>query len=305
MRRPAVGAVSNAQIQSILARCLMEPDFLDRVTADPASVLDGYGLEESARAAFIEFDFSRIRNFAGFIAKVQHNYLWESFPGTLNLLKLTGLQIPIFSSYNRIHQRLRTESSAGKEEKIRRFLEYLDGELEHHREPGVAVLRDVMAHEAIMWRLAAHLKGMITTAGEAAGHNGNESTALRADQWDAMVPSIRGVLVLREFEFDPVTTLSELERGNLDPARVGPSPQNIGYWGDSATKKVRVLALGRETAVLLSEVDGRRTVRAIIERTIAALGDGIEPDDFCSFFENAFREGLLQNVPGQDSNEDG
>jgi hypothetical protein len=282
----------------------MEPDFLDRVTADTESTLSSYGLDESARAAFIAFDFSRIRNLGGFIAKVQHNYLWESFPGTLNLLKLTGLEIPVFSSYNRIHQRLRAEGSASRDEKIRRFLDYLDEDLSHRCENNVAILRAVLAHEEIMWRLAADISEIKAAAPEPAVRGPGELLAQRTDQRDAIVPSICGRLEVREFEFDPVAALSELERGTIDLPSIAPSSQHLGYWVVPSTRQIRVLNLGYETAVLLSEINGRQPVPAIIERTISVLGANISPDDIRSFLESAVREGLLQDAPGLDPNED-
>ena len=272
--------------------------FLDRITADPEFTLNGYALDEAARASFIAFDFSRIRNVAGFIAKVQHNYLWESFPGTLNLLKLMGLQIPIFSSYNRTHQRLRAEGVTSKHEKIRQFLAYLAGALKHRRETGVAVLRDVLCHEETMWQVAAKMAELVASDRDDVGVSVDEMVAHDVDQWDCIVPAVRGLLVLREFEYDPVAALSDLARGKIDLTSVGPSTQHIGYWGDSATRQLRVLVLGRETSVLLSEIDGLRPMHVVIERTIAALGNDIGPDDLYPFFESAFREGFLQNATG-------
>ena len=296
--------MSNEKIQSIIARCLTEPDFLDRIRAGPGATLRDYALDQGTRSKLLEFDFTPLEKFAGFIAKVQHNYLWEAFPGTLKLLQITGLQIPIFSSYNRIHQQLRANGLAGRNEKTRSFLRFLKEELEQRQEPGVAVLREVLAHEELLWRIESQLGEVETTVGDAQG-GGGELEASWTDGWGAIVLSIRGILVVREFAFDPAAVLSALERDSFDPTDAQPTVQHLGYWGDTAARKVRVLALDSETTVLLAEIDGLRPLRTVIERTNAALGGGIDPEDFSPFFEGALREGLLQIGPAHASNEIG
>jgi hypothetical protein len=137
-------------VQEILARCLTEPPFLDRLIADQESALVEYSLDSKTLAAFAGVDLGRLRRFSGFIGKVQHNYLWDHFPATRLLLQRYHVEIEAFAEYRAIQlsPQLRAERPS---EKIRRFATYLSSYA--RRCPNFAGLSTVIGFERACWEL--------------------------------------------------------------------------------------------------------------------------------------------------------
>ena len=145
-----MSATAPGVVEAIVARCLVEPAFLEAVRADAAGALAAYALDDVDRAAFRSADLGRLRQFSGFIGKVQHNFLWESFPATRRLLRRHGIELEVFARYRGL-QLAPQARAATQDEKIRRFLSFLEDDLAGSgRYPA---LHMVMRHERALWEI--------------------------------------------------------------------------------------------------------------------------------------------------------
>src|SRR5207253_2578068 len=99
---------------------------------------------------FERTDFQRIRQFSGFIGKIQHNFLWDFFPATRRLLTHYNIELDVFAEYRSVQlsPELRSQKQS---EKIRRFLAYLSDYLVKY--PSYRVLASVIRYEQAIWEL--------------------------------------------------------------------------------------------------------------------------------------------------------
>jgi hypothetical protein len=274
-----------AGVDTILARCLLDPEFLRRVSNDPGGVLAAYDLDERARRDFESFDFGSVRNFAGFITKIQHNDLWESLPGTRSLLKHYEIEIETFTAYHPLHAGLRARR-VPRDEKIAAFLDFLQARLAakpHERYPG---LRDVLVHERLTWEIRTRL----SKEGDEGRTNG---AASRSGRFDRLVPAVRGVARVGSFEFSPFAIAEQLAQGRFEPSGLSAKPHSLVYWGDPVSQQLRVFEVDEVTAAILREVDGRRSVGAVVRRATRRLGGEAPPSRFRPLFETTADRGLL------------
>src|SRR6267154_5764364 len=184
-------------VESILARSLVEPDFLEALIVDPKGSLSSYSLDETAKGEFLNADFARIRAFSGFISKVQHNYLWESFPATRKLLTFFGVEIDLFSRYRRIQLSQRRKGEE-RRESILRFIEFLEVELKSKRGWQFRLMLELLKHERVTWETRLSL-GTVPEP---------MSTRLSIHRFSwakfkTLTPVACGPLVVRKFCYDP------------------------------------------------------------------------------------------------------
>jgi hypothetical protein len=252
MTRPAAAA----QVESLIARCLLDADFLRDANADPVNALAARNLTTEAAAELEALDLARVRQFAGFITKVQHNHLWELTPYTRALLKHYGIEIETFAAYHGRHLELR-ERGASRSEKDEAFFAFLD-ELAASRDD-VPGLRDILRHERIVLELQRLRRGLQEGGPGTAGEP-------RSERFAACVPSVRGVLRIAAFDCDPLAIAATVSRGALDSDGVSARPVTLAYSAQSHAREPAILEVDDLTAALLGAVDGRRSVRAVVAR---------------------------------------
>src|SRR6266849_7534536 len=131
---------SHVSAEEILARCLTEPMFLDSLIADRDAALKVYSLDAETRAEFDRTDFRQIRQFSGFIGKVQHNYLWDFFPATRRLLRHYKLETNVFAEYRPIQLSPEVRSLDRREKTARFFVYLFDFITKHPEYPGLATV---------------------------------------------------------------------------------------------------------------------------------------------------------------------
>lgn len=259
--------MSNRVVTSVLARCLLDSTFLDSLAADSRVALRDYDLGPDLRAMVESLDVDRVRWFAAFIAKVQHNFLWEAFPQTVRALKLHGIELEVFAAYLPLHLELRRRGDAGKEEKIGSFLSFLRDHLGAGREPASSSVLDVLAHEEAEWNVRCAIAACSPAATPAGPPSSYRSLALRR-----LVPAVRGALRVVRFGWDPTLVIAGLTRGRREPSRAAWRPHHAAYWGDLDSQSLRVFELDAVSAALLAEVDGRRSLRTVACRAAKAVG---------------------------------
>lgn len=286
-----MSATAPGVVEAIVARCLVEPAFLESVRADSAGALAAYALDDADRAAFRTADLGRLRQFSGFIGKVQHNFLWEAFPATRRLLRRHGIELEVFARYR--GQQLAPQARAGaQDEKIRRFLSFLADYLAGSgRYPA---LHMVVRHERALWeiRQAALAPAARRQGPGAKGLPPKTLARLPWREFSRLVPAVNGALRIEAFDGDPVAlTAAALE--DAPPRRQRRRPRLLAYWADRSAARLRTLAVETLPALMLSQVDGRRAVGAIVAATRRQSLAGAPPSAFRPFFEDAAREGLI------------
>jgi len=255
---------ANATIQAILARCIVEPAYLDELEVE----------QQLALSSVIDLDFDRMRKFAGFITKVQNNHLWDFIPLTRALLRFYNLEIEIFSKFRSTHQNLRSATKHDRIGRVREFISFLAGEVANYQcaAPGLA---DAFSHECAYF----HLRNDATchSSSNQASYGGNYQAS------DAIRPSVNGGIRVGYFDSDPLRIASLLSEGAFSPQKIVPFLLILGYWRPLGIDEIHVFQLSHPTAVVLSYIDGTRTIPEVItlaERTLAARIDVTEVEDF-------------------------
>jgi hypothetical protein len=285
---------TNAAVNSVVARCLIDPDYLERVAADPEAELRAYSLEDGVRAQFLGFDWAKLYHFAGLITKVQNNPLWQTLPYTRALLKYYRLEIEVFAGYRKTFLQLRASGRTTPFEKVSLFQEYLRNYLSLYsldRYPG---LIDITRHEQIWWSVSNSLHR------EADAPNSWEQVVIDtshfADPRD-IVPVIQGTLQVGNFLYDPELIISLLNGGTFAPHKISERPRWIGYWADIKTGSVRLLEFDQHAAALLALIDGCRTTDSILRMVNREYGASDSASrDARSLIEAAHSVGLLRFV---------
>jgi len=278
--------MNSAIVNSIMARCLLEPVFLREMARDRSAALDRYPLDERTHSDFLKLDVDRLRSFAGFITKVQHNYLWETFPCTRALLIAYGIEIEMFASYRDTQQWILAQGQRTQTEKTEQLVKFLKAYLESRKVqcPG---LLDVLAHEQIIWELEICILEKPRSDSEV------NASSLRSQRFEKLVPAIRGTLKTHDFVHDPLKIASGLAIGNFKLHQIAKSRRRLSYWADVQVGQVRIVELDPLALILLSEVNGKRSIRTIIRRASAKMELGLRPSHLKSFFESALQQGLL------------
>src|SRR5579871_683350 len=145
--------MSAAAVHSILARCLLDARFCNRLIINPSSVLRPFGLDARAHADFLAIDLDRIRRLSGQITKVQLNGLWQWFLSTRLLIKHYGIESDVFTAFREIHQNCRSNASSNRVEQTSRFLVFLNDFIDQRGERAYPGLRDVLGHEECVWNV--------------------------------------------------------------------------------------------------------------------------------------------------------
>lgn len=277
--------MSSGTAQSILARCLVDADFLDALTSTPAAILADYGLDERTRRDFLNLDLSTVRRLAGFITKVQNNGLWQYFAYTRRLLAHYQLDSAIFSTYTRLHQRQRDLDRRAQTYAFLTFLEREIGNLDRDRAPA---LSDVMAHERALWELAKLQAPSDLLKSATTPRNGRDKLPGPED-----IPRCHGAMKLFAVQFDPLITILALKAGTFDPAKLVPANQYFAYALDSVAGQLRICALGDLDVYVLSFINSRRSIRNIARAIGRASRVKIDVGDLSRFLDAAAAAGLV------------
>jgi hypothetical protein len=242
---------THAGVEALVARCLLDPEFLRDAAVDGGAALTDRNLPPELLHDLAQLDLERVRQFAGFITKVQNNHLWKPFPFTRALMKYYGIEIETFAEFRGEHLALRA-TGASRDARIAAFADFLDERL--GTRGGLPGLRDILRHERIGLEL--------TTAAAPADsrfareHNGPAGYA-------ALVPAIRGVLRVATFTCNPIEIAATISRGEPGAVELEAGPVCLAYVGGPEAQQLRVLEIDELTAALLVRVDGRCSVGAI------------------------------------------
>lgn len=147
----------NSDINSFVARCLLDPGYLDRLARNPHDEIAALPVSTGTRTAIAGLDFERVRLFAGFISKVQHNDLWDDFPCTRSLLRYYRVELATFADYRAHHLELARAGKPTRAAKTEAFLDFLESRLRRPVGPEYPGLLDVLTHERLHWEVTRSL----------------------------------------------------------------------------------------------------------------------------------------------------
>ena len=277
---------SDGVIHEILARCLVEPAFLERLQADPDVALADYPLGIRSRCEFKNTDLSRIQRFSGFIGKVQHNYLWDSFPATLLLLRHYGIELEVFAKYRTI-QLSPEMRNRNQFEKIRRFLAFLDQFLvDHMQYPG---LNCVLIQERARWEV-------LQAVDKVKAIEGLSPETLRTLEWARFLrlrPVLNGPLRIDAFDCDPSDLTASVVNGSFT-GHCGGESRFFASWVDPRKRLLHTLQIDNLSALVLSCIDGTKRLSAVIASARQRGLTAAMPRTFRAFFESAASADLIQ-----------
>jgi len=251
--------VSRGEIESILARSLLDPGFLDGLRQQPGQALAAYALAPEARRELETSDWNKVRGFSGFIEKVQHNYLWELFPFTRWLLTYYGIDHVVFADY----RATQLSSAAGVRDRATRASDFLDFvsvwiRRDRRRQRSCSMLLDVMQHERATSEVRLATPHHVRKT---------EPADLSRIPWPAfqrLVLAPAGQVRVHRFRDNPLRIVDSIGAGQFEGASRSARSVVLTYWFDSEAQQVRVAAIDAIAAVLLRGVDGRRSVRAVL-----------------------------------------
>lgn len=283
MREPRVGAV-----EEILARCLTEPVFLQSLIENREAALRGYRLDPRTREEIEHTDFQRLRQFSGFIGKVQHNFLWDFFPATRRLLRHYNIELEVFTGY-RPTQLTGDPRNRRQADKIRRFLAYLADYAAAH--PQYAALASVARYEQIAWELGERAGSQAVVAGIAL----RDAAGLPWARFLRLVPTLSGPLHIEAFDCDPSRVAASVIGGTFSPPHAS-ATRLFAFLLDANAKTLRTFEIERLPALLLAAIDGKRRIASIIRTARRRALSAVPPRAFRALFEEAAEAGFIKFV---------
>jgi hypothetical protein len=281
-------------IQSIIARCLLDGEFLRCMLYDPGDALKAYSLDDVTQNEFMQLDVEQVRRFAGFITKVQHNHLWDAFPYTRTLMRHYRIEHSVFTAYLDVYLRLRREARWSREEKIQHFAGFLQSYLESASDGAFPALMDVLTHEHTLWELKRQLEDLGPRNTDA---EGIRLSCIPVSQLRRWIPVPHRTLRLGIFRYNPLEIADRLRHQASDVASVPIRRSILVYYQEPATSQLRILELDEISAALLLEIDGTRSMRAVIHRVVQHFDEKVPVSQFRPFFDIAVAEGMLTMVP--------
>jgi hypothetical protein len=277
--------MNSGTVEGLLARLILEPAFLEKVRADRQSALAGYAPEAGIAEALDGENLERIRRFAGFIGKVQHNHLWDWFPATRLLLIHYEIELDLFTRYRAV-QATPEWQRASRGDRVGKLLDFI-ADYAAGNYPG---LGDVVRHERAIWQAASE-----TRSGKEPG------TDFRSVPWSVfqrMRPALEGVRIL-SFGFDPTRLAASILAGEF-AGKIPKGPRTTLAYLGGPSGEVRTLRTEEMSVFILGHVDGLRSVRRVIERVRCEGFAGLRPRAFREFFDGAAEAGFIRmNAAGE------
>jgi hypothetical protein len=283
---------STSTVNSILARCFVEPSFLDQMVSNVQSALRGYALDEQALSDFQKLDIGRVRNIAGFITKVKNGHFRSVLPSTTALLEYYAKEIEVFAEFNAIQQGWGSTAEVSKQARLSRFIRFVADRIETGLFEGLVGLREIFMHERLQWQATAGFAEDVAAVPNRP-MPGSFLPASREDL-DVLSPVVQGRLLVGRYDLDPLVIDSLIIQGRFSPEAITGGSRFVAYWGDPASRRVRCLDLDAATAVLLDYVDGERSVASISLEARNVLGPDLVEAEVKDFFWHAASMGMFR-----------
>jgi hypothetical protein len=297
--------MSVKDINSVLARCLVDAKFFHDLQKHPEDTLTSSGLGRVERAAFREMDLAALRQFVGFVIKVQNNHLYSSFPITRKLLSYYGLDHEVFLGFHSHHQQLRSRSGTSRAIKTKAFMTYFQDYLTQLSGIEFLVLSNCFTNESLLlkvqqaWeKLQNDRIGEGTTPLATPSLTVDEIKLYSHAQFLQFVVNVNPSFHQHEFSLDPNILTEITQRSCADIiSQLSFEAHWLGYWIPYTENGYRQLKLTPLTSALVDAGCSGRTVKEIIESLEETLGESLDQQSVVSFWRSALQAGLVTLHP--------
>ncbi|MEK6301317.1 MAG: hypothetical protein AABO41_11385 [Acidobacteriota bacterium] len=288
----------SAKVETILARCMVDSEFLQRFADNGAAALDEYRLDEKLRREFAEIDVGRIKGLAALITKVQLNGLWQHLRFTRTLLKLQGIEPQIFIAYRAEHQQNRAGQGVCRKEQTRRFITFLDEYIASRSGPQYAAIADVLHHERFVWEIGTYAQEHAAGNGASTEAESMHLTSITPSEFWRSVPEIRGLLRTQRFTYDVSALVERISASDPSPPTDCPGAV-LAYWFDPSVHSLRIFEVDDLSEAILNSVNGCRSVRAIVDRVNRTEAVFVERRAVRDFLAESINAGLIVLRPAR------
>lgn len=253
----------NKFIQSVLAGSIMD--------ADCFRVLQAKAKKENDETASFKKTLKGLKYFGGFIAKVQHNYLWMDFKLTRKMMMLQKVELEIFTAYLPEHQQNKKIKGLKQEDKILRFVAFLKKYLKNRSQRKYRLVLNVLLHEEAIFMLKAGL-----TLDEPVIQTSKKLSLLAR-------PGICGAVrhVLMDLPPGMMSECFNPDAGKLLRRR----RKYYSYWYDPHTPAVRILEMPALMRRVLVAVDNKKKVKEIVQHCATSIA----PEDTRAVLEHLYK----------------
>lgn len=192
-----------------------------------------------------------LKYFSGFIAKVQHNFLWDDFMLTRKMMVKQQLEIEVFTAYLSRHHYNKRNKIAELNTKINLFIVFLKDYLQQRTAYRYQLVYNVLLHEEAMFALKQH------------SERDNSSLTLMRERRitrnlrPALCGAVRQVMMSV-----PPQRLGECFKDN-PPAVLRARRRSYCYWYDPHSQNFRILEIPVMVRRVLEVIDNKRKVRDI------------------------------------------
>jgi hypothetical protein len=273
---------SNEIIMSVLARCVVEPDFLALILRDPEAALASYPCSPDLQQELLGHDYGSVQQFAGFVTKVKNNPTWPHFPHTRIALIRHGLEADFFVGYSSDHTLLRQSDNRAPHARIDHFYDHLKVFLEVSPSTAAPQCLALLEHEYTLYILKAEAPSPESSTG---------SRFKEQMLSDHAVPVLTNQARLIHLEYPPLDLARRTEAGNsLDSVQPGECWLLYRRRGD----QIQVTRQEGLAVLAISAINGQRTFAEIFELLVKAVGMQLDQADLRPFFEELFRAGVWE-----------
>jgi hypothetical protein len=272
---------------ALVARCLTEAMFLDNaLSIAQSNTLEALASEEGDLTNAIRTlgvsELERLALFRGFITKVRNNALRPILPLTFRLLAMSKQEVSFFAAYSCAYTEARSSGPIPIEQQLSSFATHLHLHFQSRRPDLFPWISTVLSHEVLLWQIHASPQG----AGALEMIDDTWGKADAALAW-------RGILAVRHYRVDLLAALAALEARHIDLAAGLPERnQLLVYWLPDGVESVFLLEVDALTGIVLSLVDGHRTMEGIAGELRAFAGQDLSTSDVAKIFEAALRRGI-------------
>jgi hypothetical protein len=275
--------MNNRALNAVIARCILDVAFASALIDREAAALREYDLDDEECSQITPALIKKVRAFAAFICKVQHNDLWDSFPCTRALMRHYGLEHEVFRAYAPRYQNVRAVPSS-RAMRRRYFIDFLrDG---YGKKYVVACpwIVDVALHERVLEECRANQDESVGPGLSSLHDSGSRSEH---------IPMLRGLIRIQYFRYDPLIVIQALKGKRLGSDTFADCEKWRCYWVAPEQRNVRLMDIDLGIAVLLSVVDGERTTEEVFAEASQRLDVSRSTADWLTALDRLVNAGML------------
>lgn len=269
--------MTTVDVTAILAAYLVDPAFTTAFDANPRNAVLSLGGSAELAREVSGIDRGRLQAFRGLITKVQHNFLWSTFPLTLKQLRHHQLDQPLFTALATTHLGLRQQGVRDVPARVAVFVDFAAKFLRRAKRRGALECGLLLAHEDCLRQVSEPYQ-LPATGDDLRPHRVTPRS----------IPVLLGRMCIRTFPASPLPLANAASSGRRTPP-VRFKATDIAYWNAINGHGARAFAVTDLTPRLLAAVDGRRSVGQIVRHVTRLRAAG----PFVSAFVKAAQLGLI------------